>query len=110
MGKSPAIFYERGWEMMKNQMKKLMMGAAVLGATMAFGISADAAVDAAGAKEIAFRHAGCTEADTRNLHVEQDREHGILIYEVEFRVGNTKYEYEIREDTGEIIEYSYKSR
>ncbi len=109
MGQSPAIFYERGWEMMKNKMKKFVMGVAVLGA-MAFGASAEAAVDMAGAKEIAFRHAGCTEAETRNLHVEQDREHGIVIYEVEFRVGNTKYEYEIREDTGEIIEYSYKSR
>ena len=90
-------------------MKKSIVTTLLLGLAFAVGTSAYA-VDVNGAKEIAFRHAGCTEAETRNLHVEQDREHGILIYEVEFRVGNTKYEYEIREDTGEIIEYSYKSR
>ena len=96
--------------MMQGKMRKFLTGIVVLGATMAFGVSADAAIDLVEAKEIAFRHAGCTEAEARNLHVEQDRAHGILIYEVEFRVGNTKYEYEIREDTGDIIEYSYKSR
>ena len=90
-------------------MKKSILTTALLSFALMTGMSVYA-INLEEAKAIAFNHAGVTEKETRNLHVESDFERGVGIYEIEFRAGNTKYEYEIRQDNGQIVEFSYKSR
>lgn len=53
--------------------------------------------------QIALAHAGLSQGDVTRLQVEIEREHGVWIYEVEFRYGGYEYEYEINAMTGEII-------
>ena len=55
------------------------------------------------AKEIAFAHAKVSPSEVRKLKVELDRDHGRMIYEIDFEVGRTDYEYEIDALTGEIL-------
>lgn len=55
------------------------------------------------AKEVAFNHAGLTEADVTRVKIELDYDDGQAEYEVEFRVGQVEYEYEINAVTGSII-------
>ncbi len=59
----------------------------------------------AAAKAAALKHAGLSESDVTRLEVKIDRENGRLVYEVEFYVGNTEYEYDIDAYTGEIIKF-----
>lgn len=58
------------------------------------------------AKEIALEHAGVT--DVTNYQVEMDYDE-VIVYEIEFRVNNTKYEYEINATNGDIMEYDIDS-
>lgn len=57
------------------------------------------------AKAIALAHAGLTEADVTGLRVESDYDDGRAEYKVEFRVGNTEYEYEILAADGSILDF-----
>lgn len=57
------------------------------------------------AKTIALNHAGFAEADVSGLRVERDDDDGRLEYKVEFRVGNTEYEYEILAADGRILDF-----
>ena len=54
------------------------------------------------AKEIALNHANVT--DVTNYQVEMDYDE-VIVYEIEFRANNTKYEYEINATNGDIMEY-----
>ena len=45
------------------------------------------------------------EADASFYRVEQDRDDGRSVYEVEFTAGGTEYDYEIDSGTGEILSY-----
>ena len=47
-------------------------------------------------------HAGVSERDARITKIKLDMENGILVYEIEFYVGNRRYEYNIDANTGEI--------
>lgn len=58
-------------------------------------------VDAA--KEAALLHAGVNAVDASRIKCELDLEHGVAIYEVEFDVGRTEYEYEIDACEGTIL-------
>lgn len=62
-------------------------------------------ITAAKAKEIALNHAGISAAGATFVKVELDKDDGVLIYEVEFCVGATEYEYEIDALTGSVIHY-----
>ena len=62
-------------------------------------------ISAAEAKSIALAHAGLTEAQVKGLRAEYDRDDGRLEYDVEFRVGNMEYEYEILAETGKILSW-----
>lgn len=57
------------------------------------------------AKAIALEHAGAAEADVVFYRAEPDRDDGRNVYDVEFYVGNTEYDYEIAADTGEVLSY-----
>lgn len=53
----------------------------------------------------AYGHAGVSASDASGVKAELDWEDGRMIYEVEFRVGRTEYEYEIDASTGEVLSW-----
>ena len=55
------------------------------------------------AKSAAFTGAGVKAADVRELEIERDREKGVMIYEVSFRVGNTEYDCKVDALTGKLL-------
>ena len=57
------------------------------------------------ALQIAMDHAGVTERDITWPRVHMDFEHGYQIYEVEFHVGWTEYNYDIDAVSGQILAY-----
>ena len=57
------------------------------------------------AKSIALNHAGLTSDQVTRLTAERDRDDGVTYYEVEFRVGNAEYSYEIDAVSGEILDW-----
>lgn len=60
------------------------------------------------AKRKAFAHAGVAAESVVLEKAELDVEHGIVIYEIEFKSGGYEYEYEINATTGEIISQEKK--
>jgi uncharacterized membrane protein YkoI len=46
---------------------------------------------------------GVTEADVKGIEIELDYEHGMMVYEVEFKLENTEYEYEINATDASIV-------
>ena len=61
-------------------------------------LTADEALD------IALKDAGVGKNQIRELENNLDRENGILVYDIEFKSGNTEYSYDINAQTGEIID------
>ena len=61
-------------------------------------LTADEALD------VALREAGLGKNEIRELENNLDRENGILVYDIEFKSGNTEYSYDINAQTGEIID------
>lgn len=57
------------------------------------------------AQTIALNHAGVTLEEATIYKVKADVEDGRSVYDVEFAVGATEYDYEIAQDTGEILSY-----
>ena len=55
------------------------------------------------AKKAAFTHAGVSESDVTKLEVEYDNDDGVMVYEVDFHVGTTEYDYEIDAKTGDVL-------
>ncbi len=55
------------------------------------------------ALDIALKDAGYDMEDTLYTKVKKDRDDGMEVYEVEFRVGFVEYEYEIEVASGQII-------
>ncbi len=58
------------------------------------------------AQNIALKHAGFDADQVLALHTEYEIEHGVPLYDVEFRNGHWEYDYEIHAETGEILSYS----
>ena len=57
------------------------------------------------AKAAALEHAGLTAGQAAFTHASMDRDHGKMVYELEFRQGRTEYEYKIDAATGRILEH-----
>ena len=57
------------------------------------------------AKAIALEHAGIAEANARFHKVHLDTDDGRREYDIEFRVGNVEYEYEIDAQSGRILDF-----
>lgn len=55
------------------------------------------------AKTIALQHAGLSASSVYDFSIELDREHGTLVYNVEFEYNGMDYEYEIDANTGAIL-------
>lgn len=62
------------------------------------------AVSEAEAKNIALKDAGVKEKKTSNLFVTMDFDDGKQVYDVEFNVGRTEYEYTIDATSGKILD------
>ena len=62
-------------------------------------------IGTARAKSIALNHAGVSESEIRNYRCELDKEHGVMVYEIEFDAGSYEYSYEINATTGAVIDY-----
>lgn len=62
------------------------------------------------AKNIAFNHAGINAGSARHVEVELEREHGIMVYKVEFETDSFEYEYVINAVTGEIVEFEREEK
>lgn len=54
------------------------------------------------AKKIALDEAGVIESDIHDFEIELDKDFGVLVYEIEFNVGGTEYQYEVNADSGKI--------
>ena len=59
------------------------------------------------AKSIALTDAGVTEENVSAIRVKQDRDDGVMIYEVEFYSGAQEYDYDIEMATGTILSKDY---
>ena len=66
-------------------------------------------IGSAAAQSAALTHAGITSAQTTGLRAAGDYDDGLFVYEVEFWVGTTEYDYEIDGYTGNVISYQVKT-
>lgn len=57
------------------------------------------------AKEATLKHAGVSASDATFVEAEYDYDDGRMVYEVEFHVKGTEYDYEIDAQTGEVVKY-----
>lgn len=57
------------------------------------------------AKEAALKHAGVSASDATFVEAEYDYDDGRMVYEVEFHVKGTEYDYEIDAQTGEVVKH-----
>lgn len=67
--------------------------------------SGSSSVTAEQAKQLAFTHAGVSEADVRGLEMDTDNDDGRTVYEFEWKVGNTEYSCEIDAATGTVLQF-----
>ena len=57
------------------------------------------------AESIALKHAGFAAEQVKGLRSEYDFDDGVAHYEVEFRVGQWEYDYDIHAKSGEILSF-----
>ena len=57
------------------------------------------------AKQAALQHAGVSASDATFVEAEYDYDDGKMVYEVEFHVNGTEYDYEIDAQTGAVVKY-----
>lgn len=57
------------------------------------------------AKEIALNHAGVAAEDISRYEIEMEHDKGVMVYDIEFYVGNAEYEYDIDAVTGKIVSF-----
>lgn len=85
------------------------LAAAALVAAFLAGCSSES-VTQAQATDIALEHAGVTQEDTTSLSVEQDKEDGVEVYDIQFATSDRTYHYDVSRKTGEIVNYSYNAK
>ena len=66
------------------------------------------AINAQKARSIAFEHAGVAAENVTDFEIDLDRKNGVTVYEVEFRAGDTEYDYVIHAQTGEVVSFKKK--
>ena len=95
-------------------MKKTIWITWVLMIIFAFGaVNAFAAADDIGrdqAKETALKASGLEEKDLDWVAVNEDREDGVRVYEVEFNTEGVDYDYTIDAQSGEILQWEMERR
>ncbi len=94
-------------------MKKIVAGvtAGLTAAALTAGMAVSAfgaQTNETGAKDIAMKHAGVSQADIVYIHSKLDYEKGQQVYDVEFMTKDYKeYDYEIRVSDGAILGFDY---
>lgn len=69
--------------------------------------TANQAITADKAKEIALKHVGLKAEEVNFIKAELDKERGQSVYDVEFYKGNVEYDFEIDVKTGKILKADY---
>lgn len=59
------------------------------------------------AKAAALKHAGLSDSEVTYVSVQLDYDDGRTVYDIEFNIGNTEYDYEVDACTGDILSYDY---
>lgn len=83
-----------------------MILAAIAGSLAGCGRIADIGKDKAA--DIALEDASLSESDVTRLRISKDTDNGKGIYEVEFTMNTTEYEYEILASNGDILSADFK--
>ena len=78
------------------------LAAAALVAAFLTGCSSES-VTQAQATDIALEHAGVTQEDTTSLSVEQDKEDGVEVYDIQFATSDRTYHYDVSRKTGDTL-------
>ena len=86
---------------------KLWMAAAALGLCALLAGCSGGTIDQDTALKTALDHAGVAQEDTISLLVEQDKEDGEEVYDIQFATSERTYQYDVSRKTGEIVNYSY---
>ncbi|MCD7832645.1 MAG: PepSY domain-containing protein [Lachnospiraceae bacterium] len=71
----------------------------------ATGSSSTSCISLDEAKSIALEYAGLSDSDVTFKKAKLDKEHGTMVYEIEFYQGRIEYECEINAVTGTVIEF-----
>lgn len=98
----------------QNMIRRFFTGALALLAVMAFGIGGAFAAEAAAltmedAKTIALERAQVNESDVFLTQLNEDKDDGQRVFEIEFIIGDKEFEYDIDAETGEILKESTKT-
>lgn len=91
---------------MKRNTAAAMILAAIAGSLAGCGRIADIGKDKAA--DIALEDASLSESDVTRLRISKDTDNGKGIYEVEFTMNTTEYEYEILASNGDILSADFK--
>ena len=79
------------------------------GGTKPVAAAGTAFIGEAAAKAAALNHAGVKESAAKYCHVWLEYDDGRRVYNVEFMVGTTEYEFEIDAGSGQVLEYDADS-
>ena len=93
-------------KLMKRNTAAAMILAAIAGSLAGCGRIADIGKDKAA--DIALEDASLSESDVTRLRISKDTDNGKGIYEVEFTMNTTEYEYEILASNGDILSADFK--
>ena len=93
-------------KLMKRNTAAAMILAAIAGSLAGCGRIADIGKDKAA--DIALEDASLSESDVTRLRIYKDTDNGKGIYEVEFTMNTTEYEYEILASNGDILSADFK--
>ncbi len=93
-------------KLMKRNTAAAMILAAIAGSLAGCGRIADIGKDKAA--DIALEDASLSKSDVTRLRISKDMDNGKGIYEVEFTMNTTEYEYEILASNGDILSADFK--
>ena len=93
-------------KLMKRNTAAAMILAAIAGSLAGCGRIADIGKDKAA--DIALEDTNLSESDVTRLRISKDTDNGKGIYEVEFTMNTTEYEYEILASNGDILSADFK--
>ena len=93
-------------KLIKRNTAAAMILAAIAGSLAGCGRIADIGKDKAA--DIALEDASLSESDVTRLRISKDTDNGKGIYEVEFTMNTTEYEYEILASNGDILSADFK--
>ena len=93
-------------KLMKRNTAAAIILAAIAGSLAGCGRIADIGKDKAA--DIALEDASLSESDVTRLRISKDTDNGKGIYEVEFTMNTTEYEYEILASNGDILSADFK--